>query len=126
MKILLKYILIALFCISTIKNDCTGTDVTETACTTDPTCKWTQTVPGSCSGDNAACKAPATESACKTANEACAWSESTGCSGTPAACSAPASSEACSTANGVCSWTEATGTCTAKTCADYKTDSTCN
>ena len=127
MKILLKYILIALFCISTIKNDCTGTAVTESACTTDSTCKWTQTVPAGCSGGNAACSAPASSEACLAANNACSWDAATGCSGGNAACLAPATSEACTTANGACSWAEAaTGTCTAKTCADYTGQTACN
>ena len=125
MKILLKYILIALFCISTIKNACPGSTVSESACIADSTCKWTQTVPESCSGDND-CWTQESSEDCLAANVLCSWVENSGCTGENAACTGKGSAEACSEANVACSLAEATGTCTAKTYADYKTDSTCN
>ena len=120
MKVLLKYILIALFCISTIKNDCTGTEVTESVCTTDPTCKWNQTVAGACS--NSVCSAETSSGPCKSHLE-CAWDAAVGCVEDNPVCSGSASADACGKD---CKWAEAKGTCTTKTCADYTTESPCN
>ena len=125
MIILLKYILIALFCISTIKNACPGSTVTKSVCEQDTTCKWTQTVPGSCSGENAACTGPASSEACLAENVVCEWDGESSCSGDEG-CSSQKSAEACAAANVACSWAEATGSCTAKTCADYSGQSACN
>ena len=120
MKILLKYILISLFCVSTIKNACTGTTVTKSACEEDSTCKWTQTVPGSCSGDTG-CSSQTSETACQEANVVCTFEVS--CSGA-ASCEGD-TSDACLANNVECSWAPATGTCTDKTCADYNSETPC-
>ncbi len=97
MKTLLKYLLIALFCISTIKSECTGTSVTKSACEEDTSCKWTEGTPGSCGGTNNGAESPV---ACNTFT-------------TQATCT-----------GGTCAWVEATGACTEK-CADYSTEDTC-
>ena len=122
MKILLKYILISLFCVSTIKNACTGTTVTKSACEEDSTCKWTQTVAAGCSG-GATCTG-ATSSACTENNVICSWDDETSaCSGT--GCTG-GTSAACLANSVECSWAEAaTGTCTDKTCADYTDETPC-
>lgn len=122
MKILLKYILISLFCVSTIKNACTGTAVTESVCEQDTTCKWTQTVQGSCSGDTG-CSSQTSETACQDANVVCTF-ESNTCSG-GASCTG-VDSAACEANNVACTWNAATGTCTDKTCADYSDQTDCN
>jgi len=122
MKILLKYILISLFCVSTIKNTCPATGVTESACTTDESCKWTQTKAAGCSG-GATCTG-ANSGACTENNVVCSWNVDacqggTGCTGS--------SSDECVAKTVECTWAEAaTGTCADKTCADYKSDTTCN
>ena len=80
MKTILKYILITLFCISRIKSECTGTDVTEEAC--GASCKWTKVNDASCLGDNNGDEPPA---ACNTFTEEaectgdCNWAETGTC-----------------------------------------------
>ena len=92
MQKILKYILITLFCIATIKSDCpTGSDVTKSVCETDTACKWEEKTAASCTGENN--------------------------------CGDNTDSESCSTP---CTWNEAKGTCSAKTCVDYTTESTCS
>ena len=98
MKTILKYILITLFCISRIKSECTGTDVTEEAC--GASCKWSKTTDASCLGENNG----ATES--------------------PVACNTLKKEEDCT--GGTCNWADAKGTCADKTCADYEDATDCD
>ena len=97
MKTILKYILITLFCISRIKSECTGTDVTEAAC--GASCKWTKTKDASCLGEN------------NGASEA-------------VACNTFVTEQTCT--GGTCNWADAKGTCADKTCADYEDATPCN
>ena len=98
MKTILKYILITLFCISRIKSQCTGTDVTEAAC--GASCKWTKTKDASCLG------------------------EDNGAAESPVACNTLKKEEDCT--GGTCNWADAKGTCADKTCADYEDATPCN
>ena len=102
MKTLLKFILIALFCISTIKNACTGTTVTKSACEQDTICKWTEQVPGVCSGGDAACIGPSSSSQCTSANETCSWADAIGTS-TDKTCADYTSETPCN-AMATCQW----------------------
>ena len=72
MKTLLKFILIALFCISKIKSACTGTGVAQSACT-GTSCKWTKTADGTCTGTDCTTTDATTENACDVASTKCTW-----------------------------------------------------
>ena len=96
MKTILKYILITLFCISRIKSECTGTDVTEAAC--GVSCKWTKS--------KDACLGETNEDATS-----------------PAECNTLLTEQTCT--GGTCNWADI-GTCADKTCTDYKDATTCN
>ena len=102
MKTILKYILITLFCISRIKSECTGTDVTEEAC--GASCKWTKTTDASCLGE-------------KNGNDESAVN-----------CNTLKKEEDCT--GGTCNWADAKGTCADKTaaatCGDNKDETSCN
>ena len=95
--------------------------MTELACTTDSTCKWTQTKAAGCSG-GATCTG-ANSGACTENNVVCSWNVDacqggTGCTGS--------SSDECVAKTVECSWADAaTGTCTDKTCADYTDETPC-
>ena len=123
MKTLLKFILIALFCISKIKSACTGT--TQSTCEEDTTCKWTETAAGACSGAEG-CNAHTAQAACETAG--CTWTPATGTCGAKT-CADYTGQSACN-AVATCNWSN--NACTTRsspattTCTSYTTESTCN
>ena len=128
MKTILKYTLITLFCISTIKSECTTGTIAKEQCDA-ASCKWTETVAASCGGTGSD---PATVCSEKGISEC----EGLGC--TLTAATGTCADKTCadyttdSTCNAVatCQWNN--NACTTKsstsdkTCADYTTESTCN
>ena len=123
MQKILKYILITLFCISTIKSDCpAGSDITKSVCETDTTCKWELSTAGSCTGESG-CGSHSDSTSCVSP---CTWNEAKGtCSAktcgdytTEPTCSAVST---CEWKNNACS----TKTATEKACTEYTTESTC-
>ena len=124
MQKILKYILITLFCIATIKSECpSGSDIIKSVCEEDTTCKWEQSAAGSCSGENN-CGANTDSESCKTP---CTWNEAKGtCSAktcadytTEPTCSAVST---CEWKNNACS----TKTATEKACTEYTSEPTCS
>ena len=125
MKTILKYILITLFCISRIKSECTGTDVTEEDC--GASCKWTKTKEASCLGeDNGAdqpqeCNTLLTEQTC---TGDCNWAETGTCA--DKTCTDYKTEDTCKAVS-TCEWSN--NACATKaaaaTCTDYKTEDTC-
>ena len=98
MQKFLKFILITLFCVSTIKSACTATDVSKSVCETDTTCKWEQTTAGSCTGDGT-CGDYTDSSTC---SGSCTWNEAKGtCS--DKACAEYTSEPTCSAVS-TCEW----------------------
>jgi hypothetical protein len=125
MKTILKYILITLFCISRIKSQCTGTDVTEEAC--GASCKWTKVNDASCLGDNngddpaVACNTFTEEAEC---TGDCNWAETGTCA--DKTCTDYKTEDTCKAVS-TCEWSN--NACATKTpasaCTDYKTEDTC-
>ena len=103
MKTLLNFILISLFCLSTINSACTAT--VQATCEADTSCKWTVT-PASCGGTGSTCAAQETQTACTEAS--CTWTAQSGACGdktcpdytTEATCNAVAT---CQWASSACS-----------------------
>ena len=127
MKTILKYTLITLFCISTIKSACTTGTIAEGQC--DATsCKWTETVPASCGGTGTDTNTVCSEkSISDCAAAGCTLTPATGtcaektCAdyNSESTCKAV---ETCQWSNNACTIKSATGD---KTCDDYTTESTC-
>ena len=121
MKTLLKFILIALFCISKIKSACTGTGVAQSACT-GTSCKWTQTAEGTCTGGDCDTTAATTESACNVASGECTWNPPLGTCADKT-CADYDTQNACNAVS-TCQWSDEE--CSTKpTCADYEDQEAC-
>ena len=122
MKTLLKFILIALFCISKIKSTCTGTAVAQSTCEADTTCKWTQTVAAGCSGEGCSDKA---QNDC---TGTCTWNANALGTCADKTCADYTGQSACN-AVATCNWSN--NACTTKssptttTCSSYTTEDTC-
>ena len=121
MKTLLKFILIALFCISKIKSACTGT-VAQSAC--DSSCKWTQTVAAGCSGGTG-CSDNTEQTNCASP---CTWNAAALGTCADKTCADYTTEPTCKAVS-TCQW--ASSTCSTKTdsttttCSSYTTESTC-